>query len=316
MSIRSRLLRPTMRWFVLGSDNSLEKLRTGLERFGRLTRRNVADWSEVSVGGIPSIRVTPRSKPSSIHILYLHGGAYNLGSPLSHLGLVSQIVMRLGATATVVDYRLAPEHPYPAAIEDCITAYRALLEEVNPSSLVVAGDSAGGGAALATVVALRDAGDPPPACLYLMSPWTDLTLSGETYQTMRSVDPLVPPGGIDSHLRLMDDLVDGYRGDEDASHPGISPLFADLVGLPPMLVQVGGDELLLSDSTMLAERAEAAGVEVDLDVADGMWHVWQFLSPWLPEARGALDQAASYIRTRTVVDGQPDVTVEARPPNY
>ncbi|MBT6371179.1 MAG: alpha/beta hydrolase [Acidimicrobiaceae bacterium] len=316
MSIRSRLLRPTMRWFVLGSDNSLEKLRTGLERFGRLTRRNVADWSEVSVGGIPSIRVTPRSKPSSIHILYLHGGAYNLGSPLSHLGLVSQIVMRLGATATVVDYRLAPEHPYPAAIEDCITVYQALLEEVNPSSLVVAGDSAGGGAALATVVALRDAGDPPPACLYLMSPWTDLTLSGETYQTMRSVDPLVPPGGIDSHLRLMDDLVDGYRGAEDASHPGISPLFADLAGLPPILVQVGGDELLLSDSTMLAERAEAAGVEVDLDVADGMWHVWQFLSPWLPEARGALDQAATYIRTRTVVDGQLDVTVEARPPNY
>tara|TARA_B110000014_G_scaffold117074_1_gene80374 strand:- start:110 stop:454 length:345 start_codon:yes stop_codon:yes gene_type:complete len=113
----------------------------------------------------------------------------------------------------------------------------------------------------------------------------------------------------------MDDLVDGYRGDEDASHPGISPLFANLVGLPPMLVQVGGDELLLSDSTMLAERAKEAGVEVDLNVAEGMWHVWQFLSPWLPEARGALDEAATYIRTWTDVDDQPDVTVVDRPPN-
>ena len=316
MSIRSRLLRPTMRWFVLGSDNSLENLRAGLERFGRLTRRNVADWAEVTVGGIPSIRVTPRSEPSNIHILYLHGGAYNLGSPSSHLGLVSQIVMRLGATATVVDYRLAPEHPYPAAIEDCITAYRALLEEVSPSSLVVAGDSAGGGAALATVIALRDAGDRLPACLYLMSPWTDLTRSGESYQTMSTVDPLVPPGGIDSHLGLMDDLVDGYRGAEDASHPGISPLFADLGELPPILVQVGSDELLLSDSTVLAERAEAAGVEVELDVADGMWHVWQFLSPWLPEARGALDKAATYIRKRATVDSQPGVTLVTRSPNH
>ncbi len=306
MSIRSRFLRPTLRWFVLGPDNSVEKMRTGLERFGRFTRRNVADWSELTVGGIPAIRVTPRTEPSGLHILYLHGGAYNVGSPMSHLGLVSQIVMRLGATATVVDYRLAPEHPYPAAIQDCTAAYRALLEEVDPSSLVVAGDSAGGGATLATVVAIRDAGLPLPACLYLLSPWTDLTLSGETHQTKRSVDPLIPRGGIESHLQLMDDMVDGYRGVEDAGHPGISPLFADLTGLPPMLVQVGSDETLLSDSTMLADRAEAAGVTVDLDVADGMWHVWQFLAPTLPEARMALDRAAAFIRRQTATAGQPD----------
>lgn len=308
MSIRSRLLSPTLRWFVLGPDNSLEKMRTGLERFGRFTRRNVADWSEVTVGGIPALRVTARSEPSGVHILYLHGGAYNMGSPSSHLGLVSQIVMRLGATATVVDYRLAPEHPYPAAIEDCTAAYRAVLEEVDQSSLVVAGDSAGGGATLATMVAARDAEVPLPACLYLLSPWTDLTLSGESHQTKRSVDPLIPKGGVESHLQLLDDLVDGYRGVEDAGHPGISPLFADLAGLPPLLLQVGSDETLLSDSTMLAARAEAAGVEVELEVADGMWHVWQFLAPMLPESRTALDRAAAFIQSRTSTAKEPDAT--------
>jgi len=311
MSIRSRLLRRTLGWFVLGPDNSVVKMRAGLERFGRFTRRNVADWSEVTIGGLPAIRVTARSESSGLHILYLHGGAYNLGSPMSHLGLVSQIVMRLGATATVIDYRLAPEHPYPAAIDDCIAAYRALLAEVDPGCLVVAGDSAGGGATLATMVAVRDAGEPLPACLYLMSPWTDLTLSGESHETKRSVDPLIPRGGIEGHLQLLDDMVNGYRGTEDAGHPGISPLFADLTGLPPILVQVGSDETLLSDSTMLAERAEAAGVEVDLDVVGGMWHVWQFLAPMLPESRTALDRAATFIRSRTTMGAEPDATTVA-----
>ncbi len=309
MSIRSSLLRNTMRWFVLGPDNSMEKMRTGLERFGRFTRRNVADWSEVTVGGIPAVRVTPRTEPSGLHVLYLHGGAYNMGSPMSHLGLVSQIVMRLGATATVVDYRLAPEHPYPAAIDDCTAAYRALLEEVPAGSLVVAGDSAGGGATLAAMVAARDAGDRLPACLYLLSPWTDLTLSGETHQTKRSVDPLIPRGGIEGHLQLMDDMIDGYRGGADAGHPGISPLFADLTGLPPILVQVGADETLLSDSTMLADRAEAVGVEVDLDVVDGMWHVWQILAPMLPESRTALDRASTFIQNRTTTESEVDASL-------
>ena len=309
MSIRSSLLRNTMRWFVLGPDNSMEKMRTGLERFGRFTRRNVADWSEVTVGGIPAVRVMPRTEPSGLHVLYLHGGAYNMGSPMSHLGLVSQIDMRLGATATVVDYRLAPEHPYPAAIDDCTAAYRALLEEVPPGSLVVAGDSAGGGATLATMVAARDAGDRLPACLYLLSPWTDLTLSGETHQTKRSVDPLIPRGGIEGHLQLMEDMIDGYRGGADAGHPGISPLFADLTGLPPILVQVGADETLLSDSTMLADRAEAVGVEVDLDVVDGMWHVWQILAPMLPESRTALDRASTFIQNRTTTESEVDASL-------
>jgi acetyl esterase/lipase len=130
---------------------------------------------------------------------------------------------------------------------------------------------------------------------------------------MRSVDPLIPRGGIEGHLKLLDDMVDGYRGVEDAGHPGISPLFADLAGLPPMLVQVGSDETLLSDSTMLAARAGAAGVDVELDVVDGMWHVWQFLAPMLPEARTALDRAATFVQSRTATESQPDATAVGEP---
>jgi acetyl esterase/lipase len=159
------------------------------------------------------------------------------------------------------------------------------------------------------MVAARDAGDRLPACLYLLSPWTDLTLSGETHQTKRSVDPLIPRSGIEGHLKLMDDLIDGYRGGADAGHPGISPLFADLTGLPPILVQVGADETLLSDSTMLVDRAEAVGVEVDLDVVDGMWHVWQILAPMLPEARTALDRAATFIQNRATTESEADASL-------
>jgi acetyl esterase/lipase len=159
------------------------------------------------------------------------------------------------------------------------------------------------------MVAARDAGDRLPACLYLLSPWTDLTLSGETHQTKRSVDPLIPRGGIEGHLQLMEDMIDGYRGGADAGHPGISPLFADLTGLPPILVQVGADETLLSDSTMLADRAEAVGVEVDLDVVDGMWHVWQILAPMLPESRTALDRASTFIQNRTTTESEVDASL-------
>jgi acetyl esterase/lipase len=187
---------------------------------------------------------------------------------------------------------LAPEHPFPAAIKDCVTAYRALVSSVDPDSVVVAGDSAGGGASLSTVIELRDANDPLPACLYLLSPWTDLTGSGESISDKAAIDPMIDPQGIEQ-------MATWYRGDYEPTHPGVSPLFADLTGLPPMLVQLGSDEVLLSDSTRLVDRAKAAGVEVELDVADGMWHVYQALAPVLPEARTALHRAATFINART-----------------
>ena len=182
------------------------------------------------------------------HLLYIHGGAYVLGSPRSHIAMVANLAKRASATATVIEYRLAPEHVYPAAIDDCVAAYRALITDVDPATITIAGDSAGGGAALSTLVALRDAGDPLPAAAYLLSPWTDLTGSGESVITRADADPMIDGAKIAEAGRV-------YAGDVALDDPGVSPLFADLTGLPPMLIQTGMDEVLLSDSTRLADRA-------------------------------------------------------------
>ena len=292
MSIRAKILRHSLGWFIVGPDASLEEQRRGLDRFGSFQVTRLARCEETFLGGIPALRAAPKDDFADRHILYLHGGGYALGSPKTHIGLAAQLAFRCGASVTVIDYQLAPEHPYPAAIKDCVTAYRALVSSVDPDSVVVAGDSAGGGASLSTVIELRDANDPLPACLYLLSPWTDLTGSGESIRDKAGIDPMIDPQGIEQ-------MATWYRGDYEADHPGVSPLFADLTGLPPMLVQLGSDEVLLSDSTRLVDRAKAGGVEAELDVADGMWHVYQALAPVLPEARTALDRAATFINART-----------------
>ena len=169
--------------------------------------------------------------------------------------MVANLAKRASATATVIEYRLAPEHVYPAAIDDCVAAYRALITDVDPATITIAGDSAGGGAALSTLVALRDAGDPLPAAAYLLSPWTDLTGSGESVITRADADPMIDGAKIAEAGRV-------YAGDVALDDPGVSPLFADLTGLPPMLIQTGMDEVLLSDSTRLADRAREAGIDV------------------------------------------------------
>ena len=204
--------------------------------------------------------------------------------------MAARLAKRAAARITVIDYRLAPEHPYPAAIEDCLAAYRAIVDRTDPALVTIAGDSAGGGATLATLVALRDAANPLPACAYLLSPWTDLTASGESYRTKVMVDPMIDGDMIES-------TAVQYAADVPLDHPGVSPLFADLRGLPPMLIQTGSEEILLSDSTDLAERASAAGVEVQLDVREGMWHVYQAFAGLMPEATEALIDAATFIRT-------------------
>ena len=167
-----------------------------------------------------------------------------------------------------------------------------MIADVDPALVTIAGDSAGGGATLATVCALRDAGDPLPGALYLMSPWTDLTASGESVITRQDADPML------DGTRLLD-AGRTYAGDVPLDDPGVSPLFADLAGLPPMLIQTGMDEILLSDSTRLAERARAAGVEVTLDLTDEMWHVYQAFARFMPEATEALVRAATFIRAAT-----------------
>ena len=256
---------------------------------GVVTRRSV-------LGGRPALELEPAEVSGQGRMLYLHGGGYVVGSPDTHEGLVGELARRIGLRALSVDYRLAPEHPFPAAVDDGLAAYRALLEAgVDPRDLVVAGDSAGGGLSIATLLAARDAGLPQPAAVVLFSPWVDLTLTGESMRSKQDADPLF----IEADLRALADL---YVGAGDRAHPLASPLFADLTGLPPLLVQVGANEVLLDDAVRLAGRAGADDVEVTLEVGPGLPHVFQLQYGRLDEADAALDRAARFLTAHLSAD--------------
>lgn len=276
----------------MGGEVSIEQRRARMDKLDSMPRPRRVDYVETDVGGIPAIVATPTEVTPDRHILYIHGGAYVLGSPKSHIAMCARLAKRAAATVTVIDYRLAPEHVYPAAIDDCVAAYRAIIADVHPSLVTIAGDSAGGGATLATLGALKAAADPMPGAAYVLSPWADLTASGESVVTRAPFDPMFDGDGLH-------DAAITYAGDTPLDHPGISPLFADPTGYPPTLIQTGMDEILLSDSTRLAERYEAAGVEVRLDLRDDLWHVYQMLAGYMPEATDALVRAAVFIRTHT-----------------
>lgn len=263
-----------------------------MDRLDKLPRPRKVDYEDTTVGGVPAIVATPTAVEPERHILYIHGGAYVVGSPKSHIAMCARLAKRASATVTVIDYRLAPEHVYPAAIDDCVAAYRAIISDADPSLVTIAGDSAGGGATLATLGALKASGDPMPGAVYVLSPWTDLTASGESVITRAPFDPMFDGTGLTESART-------YAGDTPLDDPGVSPLFADPSGYPPTLIQTGMDEILLSDSTRLAERYEAAGVDVRLDLRDGMWHVYPMLAGYMPEATDALIRAAVFIREKT-----------------
>ena len=210
--------------------------------------------SSGSLGGIPVVNVEVAGADPERVIFYLHGGAYAIGTAASSVGLASDLARRAGTRLVTVDYRLAPEHPHPAAIEDAIAAYRGLLDSgVSPSTIAVAGESAGAGLAAATLVALKHAGLPQPTAAVLMSPWADLTLSGDSIRGKAAVDPALTPEGLTR--RAADYLPDG-----DPAGELVSPIFADLTGLPPLLIQAGSHEILLDDATRLAAHAAAADV--------------------------------------------------------
>jgi epsilon-lactone hydrolase len=223
----------------------------------------------------------PSAAPGRV-VLYLHGGGYVIGSPRSHRHLAAAIATAARSSALLLEYRCAPEAPFPAAVDDAMAAYRWLLDQgVSAGGIVIAGDSAGGGLTVATLLALREAGLPLPAAGVCISPWVDLTCSGASYASKAATDPIVKRAGVDEMARA-------YLGAADRRTPLASPLFADLRGLPPLLIHVGSEEVLLDDSVQLAERAKAAGVDTTLEVWDQMIHVWHWFLPLLDEAEQAV----------------------------
>jgi acetyl esterase/lipase len=248
--------------------------------------------SSASLGGIPVVNVEVAGADPERVIFYLHGGAYAIGTAASSVGLASDLARRAGTLLVSVDYRLAPEHPHPAAIDDAVAAYRGLLASgVAPSAIAIAGESAGAGVAAATLVALKHVGLPQPSAAVLMSPWADLTLSGESIGSKAAIDPALTPEGL--RRRAADYLPDGGPTAELAS-----PIFADLTGLPPLLIQAGSHEILLDDATRLAARAATADVAVRLEVTPGAPHVFQGFAAMLDEGDAALTSAGEFLRAR------------------
>jgi monoterpene epsilon-lactone hydrolase len=274
-------------------DATVQEIRAGFEKSVQMVPvAEDVSIEAVEVGGIPAEWISAPGAAQDRILFYLHGGGYCMGSLDTHREMVSRIARAAEAQALSVDYRLAPENPHPAALEDSLAAYRALLADgANSANIVIGGDSAAGGLTLTTLLALRDAGDPLPAAAVCLSPWTDLEGTGESMKTKADVDPMIKPDDEKKTAKY-------YAGDADLREPLISPLYADLNGLPPMLIQVGTSEVLLDDSTRFAEKARAAGVDVELEAWEEMIHVFQFMAFMLPEGQQAIDRIGKFIIQR------------------
>jgi monoterpene epsilon-lactone hydrolase len=247
----------------------------------------------VSAGGVDAEWVCAPNAASDRFVLYLHGGGYVIGSVNTHRDLIARVSRAAQARVLALNYRLAPEHPFPAAVDDAVASYKWLLAQgAKPSRIAIAGDSAGGGLAAATLVAIRDAKLPTPGAGVLLSPWVDLEGLGESMVTRVEVDPVVRKEGLVG-------MAQAYLQGQDAKTPLAAPLYADLKGLPPLLIQVGDAETLLDDSKRLNDRAKAAGVSTKLEVWPEMIHVWQLFASFLPEGQQAIDGIGKFIAEHT-----------------
>ena len=283
-----------------GGHRPVEEIRAGFKAL--MDQMIVPDGirtTQTTLGGRPALHVEPADGPRAGTILYFHGGGNVFGSPETALSLTGNLVVKTGFSAFSPDYRLAPEHPFPAAIEDTLSAYRALLESGQESSAIAfAGDSAGGGLTVTTCLAARDAGLPMPAAIVAFSPGLDATRTGESMYTKAGIDPVFTREGV---------LYTGamYLAGADPHQPLLSPaVLADPTGFPPLLLQVGTNEILLDDSTRMAARAREAGVDVVLDVTADVPHVFQSFAGVLDEADQALDRAAHFLLQRVRASGK------------
>jgi acetyl esterase/lipase len=295
-SLRAKAMRAvTSAWFrsVNAEKADVHRMRTVWHALANTlwTARGV-DVRRTEFAGMRSEWHTPPAPAAGKVMLYLHGGAYVFGNCATHRQLVSYIARACGVSALVIEYRLAPEHPFPAAIEDSLAAYRALRDEgYAPGDILVAGDSAGGGLVMALLLSLREAGEEMPAGGLMFSPWLDLTASGESMTTRAKRDPWFKPPD-------MPIIASYYCKEEEYRDPLVSPVFADVSGLPPVYIQVGDDEILLSDSTRIAENIEAAGGDATLEIWPDMFHVFQVFVHQMPESREAIDKLVPFVQSR------------------
>jgi len=292
-SLRSRIVYWILKHGVSKPDRnaSLPRRRAALEKAARhLPMPRRIEIEPTKIASMAGEWIRPAGEPAAGVVLYLHGGAYTMGSCVTHRALAARIALAGGARVLLPEFRLAPEHPCPESVEDAMTSYRWLIERgVSPEAMVVAGDSSGGGLAVALMVLARDDGLPLPAAIVCLSPWADLEMTGESITTRARLDPVCSLEESRFHAAC-------YLGGTDPRSSVASPIHADLSGLPPLLIQVGDREILLDDSIRLAESARRAGVDVELQAWDGMWHVWHLLAAYVPEGERAIRQVGSFIR--------------------
>lgn len=272
---------------------SVQEQRAFLDQaFGGIRLAEDITVQQVSANGIPAEWIAAPNAGSAV-VLYLHGGGYVIGSIASHRELVSRIARAAAARVLIIDYRLAPESPFPAAVDDAVSAYRFLLSQgVAAEQIAIAGDSAGGGLTLATLIALRDAGERLPACGVTLSAWTDLAITGESIESRAHLDPMVQKQGIA-------EMAGAYLVGADSQHPLASPLYADFTGLPPLLMQVGTAETLHDDTMRVADKARGAGVDVTVEAWEDMFHVFQSSAAALPEGQQAIEKIGAFVQART-----------------
>ncbi len=295
MSLRAELLRLAMRRLIkarTSSETTVAQGRRVMARAARFVPRLPAAVSTIALdaGGVPADRVTAPGSRADRHILYLHGGAFCGGSPQLYRNLTWRLAGAAGATALVPDYRLAPEYPFPAALDDATRAYDWLLADgADPRRIAVAGNSAGGGLVFSLLLRLRDSGRPLPAAAAALSPWTDLALTGASLKENAAKDPLLD-------ARQLPRVTRWYLDGADPRQPAASPVYGDCRGLPPVLIQVGSDEILHDDAVRMTERMRAGGAEATLEIWPRMPHVWHLFAGILPEARRAIGRIGEFLR--------------------
>ena len=275
----------------LPAGAGVEEQRAAMEQWSQPPPEGT-NVEPVDAGGVPAEWINAPDADAGHVILYLHGGGYCIGSLNTHRNMAARVSAATGSFVLLADYRLAPEHPHPAAVDDGVEVYRWLLQHgSDPTRMAIMGDSAGGGLVVATLLALRDRGEPLPGAAVCMSPWVDLGCATETYTTHAELDPMCSP-------ELLQGMAAHYLAGGDPSAPLVSPVHADLADLPAMLIQVGSAEVLLDDARTLARRAEEAGVDVTLEVWDDAIHVFQAMAG-VPEAEEALARIGEFVRKHT-----------------